>query len=122
MFERRYFRMAKDGSRKRFEILATWWEVRFSRIAWDNMASYVVTPYSLETARRFGRTYHLYLQDRRVCQGRKKQGKGEMLMRLKLSSSFGFLLSLPFLKMEGDCSSETSVNIQPIIRRYNPQD
>jgi hypothetical protein len=73
-------------------------------LAGESTVSWLVTPYSLERARRFGRTYHLHLQGRRMSQGRRKQRNGDKVMRLSLSSSVGFLLCLLL-----DCEDEGSI-------------
>jgi hypothetical protein len=86
-----------------FEVLTV---VVKSTIFWD------ITPCSpLNVNRRFGETYRLHFQGRRISWAR-NQRESPLLWSTYSST----------LKMEAICSSETSADIQRTTRRYIPQD
>jgi hypothetical protein len=72
----------------------------------------VVTPRISERTRRFGATYRLHLQGRRVNQARNKS---------RLNLLFSCLAYYLTLKMEAICSSEASRFLRT-TRRYNRED
>jgi hypothetical protein len=65
----------------------------------------------LKVNRRFGRTFCLHLQGRRIS---RKTNQRESRWQAEFYP--------PTLKMEAICSSETSVDFQRITRRYIPED
>jgi hypothetical protein len=67
----------------------------------------------LKVNRRFGGTYCLLLQGRRISRARNKP---ESRCQAELCCCFSIL------KMEATCSSETSVDFQQTTRRYIPED
>jgi hypothetical protein len=68
----------------------------------------------LKVNRRFGGQCSLYLQGRRISQGRNQsESRCDSCFLLGFSST---------LKMEAICSSETSVEFQQTTRRYFPED
>jgi hypothetical protein len=81
-----------------------------STIFWD------ITPCSpLKVNRRFGGTYCLHLQGRRISRAR----------RLCLSPAYTLVSCAAYsttLKMDAICSSETSVDFQRTTRCYIPED
>jgi hypothetical protein len=82
-----------------FEVLTP--VVMKSTIFWD------ITPCSpLKVNRRFGWTYRLHYQSRRISQIRNQREEN----------------SKQSLKIEEICSSETSVDLQRTKRRYIPED
>jgi hypothetical protein len=88
-------------------------------IGWGDMAvlktSFLwnITPCSpLKVNRRFGGTYRLHLQSRRISQARNQLGAG----------SIAFLFGLFFYPEDGDMFSETSVHFQETTRRYIPEE
>jgi hypothetical protein len=66
----------------------------------------------LKVNRHFGRTSHLHLQGRRICQAR-NQHKAGSKQSLAYSST---------LKVEATWYSEISVDFQRTTRRYIPED
>jgi hypothetical protein len=62
---------------------------------------------------RFGETYRLYFQGRKISQAR------NIFNCFTLDSSLAYSSDL---KMEATCSSETSVDFQRTTRRYIPED
>jgi hypothetical protein len=88
-----------------FEVLTA--VIMRSSIFWD------ITPCSpLSVNRRFGGTYRLHLQGRRISRA-----------LLAIFSHACFFAHLIFftLKMEAICSSETSVDTQRTTWRYSPE-
>jgi hypothetical protein len=82
-----------------------------STIFWD------ITPCSLlRVSRRFGRTYRLHVQGRKINRARNQR---ESRWQAELVSCLAYFLTL---KMEAICSSETSVGSQWTTRRYIPED
>jgi hypothetical protein len=76
-----------------------------------------ITPGSpLKVNRRFGGTYRLHLQGRRISRSRKQQS---LPPALKLVSCSAYSSTL---KMEAICCSETSVYFQRTTRRHAPGD
>jgi hypothetical protein len=67
----------------------------------------------LSVNRRFGWTYRLHLQGRKIISASRWQLLACWFLAELISST---------LKMEAICSSETSVNTQRITRRYIPED
>jgi hypothetical protein len=85
--------------------------IKKSTIFWDIMPCSL-----LKVNRRFGRTYRLHLQGRRIRQAREE---------LCLPYAFTVLSCSAYsstLKMEAICSSETSVGFQRTTWRYIPED
>jgi hypothetical protein len=95
-----------DRSTRRLEVLTA--VVTMSSIFWD------ITPCSqLKVNRRFGGTYRLSLQSRRICQARNQES---------LPHVFTLVSCLAYsstLKMEATCSSETLVDFQLTTRYYS---
>jgi hypothetical protein len=86
-----------------------WFSQRW--ILWD------ITPCSpLKVNRRFGETYRLHLQDRKISRARNQLCLPPAFMLVCYSA----YLSTP--KMKAICSSETSVDFQRTTRRYIPED
>jgi hypothetical protein len=78
-------------------------------IFWD------ITPCRpLKVYRRFGGTYRLYLQGRRISRASSGFPPAFTLVSCSAYSST--------LKIEAICSSETSVDFQQTTRRYIPED
>jgi hypothetical protein len=76
-----------------------------------------ITPYSpLKVNRRFGGTYRLHLQSRRISRAKNQR---EIRCQAELASCSAYSSTM---KMEAIFSSETSGDFQRTTRRYIPED
>jgi hypothetical protein len=100
------FSFLSDDRTKYFQVVFLPIQTRFTQqdftesiIFWD------ITPWTpLKVNRRFGGTYRLHLQSRKISRARNQRS-----------------VYFPTLKMEAICLSETSVDFQRTARRYIPE-
>jgi hypothetical protein len=86
---------------------------RWARTFWD------ITPCGpFKVRRRFGRTYRLYLQGRKIGPSRNQH---ENRWQPEPSRKLSCLAYSYTLRMKALCSCETSVDFKPIARRYIPE-